>query len=147
MHIIYVGLDVHKDTIAVALAEGGQRGEVREHGKVANTSAGLKTLYARLARNGSQATVLLQSRPLRLWHSTSVELSSRPRSRANFPASFWRSPNKRKSQAPETSSSPLREGAHPTKPSYPKSGKAGGTVTARRTLGTTNSRILSDAGT
>jgi hypothetical protein len=23
-HIIYVGLDVHKDTIAVALAEGGR---------------------------------------------------------------------------------------------------------------------------
>jgi transposase len=36
-HIIYVGLDVHKDTIAVALAEGSQRAEAREHGKVANT--------------------------------------------------------------------------------------------------------------
>ena len=24
-HIIYVGLDVHKDTIAVALAEGGEQ--------------------------------------------------------------------------------------------------------------------------
>jgi transposase len=46
-HIIYVGLDVHKDTIAVALAEGGQRGEVREHWKVGNTPAGLKTLCAR----------------------------------------------------------------------------------------------------
>ncbi len=33
-HIIYVGLDVHKDTIAIALAETGKRGEVREHGKV-----------------------------------------------------------------------------------------------------------------
>ncbi len=30
--IIYVGLDVHKDTIAVALAEAGKRGELREHG-------------------------------------------------------------------------------------------------------------------
>jgi len=28
--IIYVGLDVHKDTIAVALAEAGKRGEVRQ---------------------------------------------------------------------------------------------------------------------
>ncbi len=43
-HIIYVGLDVHKDTIAVALAEAGKRGEVREHGKIVNTPAALKTL-------------------------------------------------------------------------------------------------------
>ena len=35
--IIYVGPDVHKDTIAVALAEAGKRGDVREHGKIANT--------------------------------------------------------------------------------------------------------------
>ena len=40
--IIYVGLDVHKDTIAVALAEAGKRGEMREHGKIANTLAALK---------------------------------------------------------------------------------------------------------
>jgi transposase len=26
--IIYVGLDVHKDTIAIALAEAGKRGDV-----------------------------------------------------------------------------------------------------------------------
>ena len=47
--ITYVGLDVHKDTIAVALAEGGLRGEVREHGKIPNTPAALKTLSAKLA--------------------------------------------------------------------------------------------------
>jgi transposase len=32
--ITYIGLDVHKDTIAVALAETGLRGEVREYGKI-----------------------------------------------------------------------------------------------------------------
>ena len=47
--IIYVGLDVHKDTIAVALAEAGKRGSVREYGKIANTPAALKTLAAKLA--------------------------------------------------------------------------------------------------
>ena len=49
-HIIYVGLDVHKDTIAVAFAEAGKRGEVREHGKVLNTPAAVKTLAIKLAR-------------------------------------------------------------------------------------------------
>lgn len=51
--ITYVGLDVHKDTISVALAETGKRGEVREHGKIANTPAALKTLVAKLARGGN----------------------------------------------------------------------------------------------
>jgi transposase len=45
----YVGLDVHKDTIAVALAEMGLRGEVREYGKIANTPAAVKTLATKLA--------------------------------------------------------------------------------------------------
>jgi hypothetical protein len=44
--ITYVGLDVPKDTIALALAD--RRGEVREHGKSANTPTGLKTLAAKL---------------------------------------------------------------------------------------------------
>ena len=37
----YVGLDVHKITIAVAVAEDGKRAEVREHGEIANTPSAL----------------------------------------------------------------------------------------------------------
>lgn len=46
--MIYVGLDVHKDTIAVAVAEDGKRAEVREHGEIANTPAALTKLLGKL---------------------------------------------------------------------------------------------------
>jgi transposase len=50
--IIFVGLDVHKDTISVALAEEGQRGDVREYGRIANTPAGLNKLLDKLEGTG-----------------------------------------------------------------------------------------------
>lgn len=48
----FIGLDVHKETIAVALAEAGQRGTVREYGKIAHTPAAVTALAAKLARTG-----------------------------------------------------------------------------------------------
>ena len=52
--ITYVGLDVHKDTIAVALAEAGVRGNVREYGKISNTPAAVKALATKLSRVGTR---------------------------------------------------------------------------------------------
>ena len=61
--ITYVGLDVHKDTIAIALAESGKRGEVREHGKIANTPAAVKALAGRLSRGGRELLFCYEAGP------------------------------------------------------------------------------------
>src|SRR5216683_2403215 len=50
--ITYVGLDVHKETIVVAVAAGGLRGEVREYGRIANTPAALDRLLRKLGGDG-----------------------------------------------------------------------------------------------
>ena len=44
----YIGLDIHKDTIAVAVAEDGRDREVRFRGTIPNTPEALRRLVARL---------------------------------------------------------------------------------------------------
>ena len=61
--ITYVGLDVHKETIAVALAEAGVRGDVREYGKIANTPAAVRALAAKLSRAGSELRFCYEAGP------------------------------------------------------------------------------------
>ena len=61
--ITYVGLDVHKDTIAVALAEAGGRKDVREYGKISNTPTALKALAAKLSRGGSELRFCYEAGP------------------------------------------------------------------------------------
>lgn len=61
--ITYVGLDVHKDTIAVALAEAGGDKEVREYGKIPNTPAALKALAAKLSRGGRRLLFCYEAGP------------------------------------------------------------------------------------
>ena len=61
--ITYIGLDVHKETIAVALAEAGKRNEVREYGKIANTRAAVKALVTKLAGNGHELRFCYEAGP------------------------------------------------------------------------------------
>jgi hypothetical protein len=61
--ITYVGLDVHKDGIVVAVAEGGLRGEVREYGRIANTPAALRRLAGKLGQEGMQLRFCYEAGP------------------------------------------------------------------------------------
>jgi transposase len=61
--ITYVGLDVHKDTIVVAVAEAGARGEVRERGTIAHTPAAISALLTRLARGGHELRFCYEAGP------------------------------------------------------------------------------------
>ena len=62
-HITYVGVDVHKRGIVVAVAEDGLRGEVREYGRIANTPAALDRLARKLSREGVKLRFCYEAGP------------------------------------------------------------------------------------
>lgn len=61
--ISYVGLDVHKEGIVVAVAEGGLRGEVREYGRIANTPSALDRLARKLGHAGARLQFCYEAGP------------------------------------------------------------------------------------
>jgi transposase len=61
--LLYLGLDVHKDTIAMALAEPERNGEVRSYGTISNDLHGLERLMAKFKRQGRDLRVCYEAGP------------------------------------------------------------------------------------
>lgn len=60
---LFVGLDVHKKTIAVALVEARAGAEVRFYGTIANTPDAVRTLCKRLSRDGDRLHFCYEAGP------------------------------------------------------------------------------------
>lgn len=61
--IIFVGLDVHKATVSVALAEGGRGGEVRQVGVFENRPEVLVRMATRLCKGGRRLNFCYEAGP------------------------------------------------------------------------------------
>ena len=60
---MFVGLDVHKATISVALARGERDGEVRHWGAIPNRADHVRKLAGKLRGDGRQLQFCYEARP------------------------------------------------------------------------------------
>jgi len=60
---VFIGLDTHKETIAVAIAEDGRDGEVRYYGQIANEPAAVLKLVKKLSSNYAKLDFCYEAGP------------------------------------------------------------------------------------
>lgn len=61
--IKFIGMDVHKKSISIAIAEGDRDGEVRFYGKIANNMDALSKVIRKLSSDGSELRFVYEAGP------------------------------------------------------------------------------------
>jgi hypothetical protein len=59
----YLGLDVHKNTVAVAIADAGRSGDVRFYGEIGNTPDAVAALLKKLGKRYERMHCVYESGP------------------------------------------------------------------------------------
>ena len=59
----FIGMDVHKDTIDIAIAQSGRLGELRHYGQIENTLAALDKVVRKLVSNGDRPHFVYEAGP------------------------------------------------------------------------------------
>ena len=60
---LFVGMDVHKKTISVALVEAAPGAEVRFYGTIPNTPDTIRSLYKKLTKDGQALHICYEAGP------------------------------------------------------------------------------------
>jgi transposase len=62
-HSIFIGMDVHKNSIDIAIADQGRKGQVRHYGKIDGTLSALDKVVRKLVSTGSQLHFVYEAGP------------------------------------------------------------------------------------